>query len=80
MLCLLLAPLFLPFLLFRLMIKTLIGLVMIPFALVMMLVGLGFAALAVALAVAIPLMPLALIGFGVWALIRITSRPRVVHF
>lgn len=79
MVCLLLSIFFLPFLLIRVFIKAIIGLVMLPVALIVMMIGLGLAALAVSLAIAIPLMPFALIALGVWFLIRLT-RPRVVHF
>ncbi len=78
MFCLLLLPLFLPFLILRILIKTTIALVMLPFVLLIAGIGLAFAAFAVSLAVLIPLAPFALIALFIWAVIRMTSRP-VVH-
>ena len=78
MFCLLLLPLFLPFLILRILIKATVALVMLPFVLLVAGIGLAFAAFAVSLAVLIPLMPFFLIALIVWALIRATSRP-VVH-
>jgi hypothetical protein len=78
MFCLLLLPLFLPFLILRILIKAAVALVMLPFVLLVAGIGLAFAAFAVSLAVLIPLMPFFLIALIVWALIRATSRP-VVH-
>jgi hypothetical protein len=62
--------LFLPFLLLRFVIKAAVGLVMLP--VVLLLAGIVCAALLVAAAVAIliPLSPLLLIGFIVWAVTR----------
>jgi hypothetical protein len=78
MFCLLLLPLFLPFLILRILIKATVALVMLPFVLLVAGIGLAFAVFAVSLAVLIPLMPFFLIALIVWALIRATSRP-VVH-
>jgi hypothetical protein len=78
MFCLLLLPLFLPFLILRILIKTTVALVMLPFVLLVAGIGLAFAAFAVSLAVLIPLTPFFLIALFVWAVIRMTSRP-VVH-
>ena len=78
MLCLLLLPLFLPFLLLRILIKTTVALVMLPFVLLIAGIGLAFAAFAVSLAVLIPLAPFAFVALFIWAVVRATSRP-VVH-
>ncbi|HEY1913099.1 MAG TPA: hypothetical protein VGG73_19400 [Vicinamibacterales bacterium] len=78
MFCLLLLPLFLPFLILRLLIKATVALVMLPFVLLIAGIGLAVAAFAVSLAILIPLTPFFLIALFVWALIRMTSRP-VVH-
>jgi hypothetical protein len=78
MFCLLLLPLFLPFLILRILIKATVALVMLPFVLLIAGIGLAVAAFAVSLAILIPLTPFFLIALFVWALIRMTSRP-VVH-
>ncbi|HEY2153893.1 MAG TPA: hypothetical protein VGH34_24020 [Vicinamibacterales bacterium] len=78
MFCLLLLPLFLPFLILRILIKATVALVMLPFVLLIGGIGLAVAAFAVSLAILIPLTPFFLIALFVWALIRMTSRP-VVH-
>ena len=61
----------LPFLMLRFVFKALVGLIVLPFALVAAAVGIFFAALGLVLAIIIPLVPLALIGLGVWALVHI---------
>lgn len=69
------ALLLLPFLLLRFVVKALVGLIVLPFALVAAAFGIFFAALGLALAVIVPLLPLALIGLGVWAVVQML-RPR----
>jgi len=65
-----LALVLLPFLLLRFVFKALVGLIVLPFALVAAAFGIFFAALGVVLAIIIPLVPLALIGLGIWAVVR----------
>jgi len=86
MFCLLTFPLhlafgilFLPFLLIRILIKTLVALIMIPIALVTAALSIGVGLLVVGLLLAIPLMPFVLIGLFIWAIVRLTSRPAYVR-
>jgi hypothetical protein len=75
---LLLFPFFLPFLLLRVLIKTTLALVMLPFVLLVAGIGVAFAIVAASVAILLPLAPFALVGFCVWLLFRHISRP-VVH-
>jgi hypothetical protein len=66
-----------PLLLVRFVIKAAVALIMLPFALLLAAAGIVFAVVAVALAIIVPLLPFALIALGVWALVQMTSRPRL---
>jgi hypothetical protein len=59
------------------MIKALVLLVALPFALMAMLAALVVACLAVACVVMIPLLPFAFIALCVWAIVR-SSRPALI--
>jgi hypothetical protein len=50
-------------------------LILLPFALIGAAIGIVVAAIAVVLAIVVPLIPLALVGLGVWAVVQMT-RPR----
>ena len=78
MVCLLLAVLFLPFLLLRVFIKAVIGLVMLPIALIVACVGMLIFFIVVSVAIAIPLMPIAILACGVWLIVRLASRPAAI--
>lgn len=67
-----LAILLLPFFLLRLAVKLLVALVLLPFVLV---VAVLIALEAVGFLLLTPLIPLALLGFFVWAAFRLFSRP-----
>ena len=69
------ALLVIPFLLLRFVLKAVVAVIMLPFALIVAAVGVVFAAMAVALAIIVPLIPFALIGLGIWALVQM-ARPR----
>ena len=66
------ALLFLPFFLLRLLIRTGVALVVLPFALTAAFLGL---ALAFVFAVLVPLLPVAFLVFCVWAVVRLSSPP-----
>jgi hypothetical protein len=74
-----LALLYLPFLVLRVLVKAIVGLVLLPFVLVAAIIG-GFAALvALALGVLVPMIvPLAFVGFCVWLALRLAARTAVV--
>jgi hypothetical protein len=67
----LLTPLFLPFILLRVLIKTAVALVMLPFALMMAFVGVAFVPFAVCFALLMPLMPIALLVGCVWLVVNL---------
>ena len=67
--------LLLPFFLFRLLLKTAILLVVLPFALVAMVAALAVAFAAVVFALLVPLVPIAFLVFCVWVVVRLASRP-----
>jgi hypothetical protein len=67
--------LFLPLLIVRLVLKLVLGLVMLPFFLLFGFFGLLVGAAAFSLAFLIPLAPLAVVLFLVWAVVRATRRP-----
>ena len=80
MLCLLTLPfhlalgiLFLPFLLIRVVIKTLVALIMIPIALIVAAVCGGAVLLIVGLVLAIPLLPFAFAALFVWAIVKLAT-------
>jgi hypothetical protein len=76
--CMTFGILLLPFLLLRMAIKAMVALVLLPFVLVIAAVGVFFAILAFSVALLVPLLPLALVACGVWAIVRFVS-PSVVH-
>ena len=65
--------LLLPFLLLRLLIKTTVALVVLPFALIAAFVALVFALIAVFVAILVPLLPIAFVALFVWAVVRLAS-------
>ena len=69
------ALLFLPFLLLRLVIKTAVLVVVLPFAFMAALIGIAVAFAAMLVTLLIPLLPIAFVVFCVWAVVRATSRP-----
>jgi len=69
-LSLLFFPILLPFYLLRFVFKLVFGLVMLPFIMLMVAAVMVFAVLGVIMAVAMPLVPFALIGLAIWALMR----------
>ena len=80
------ALLLIPFLLLRLLFKLAIGLLVLPFALLAGVLGLalGLAGgagglveglVGLSLAIMIPLLPIALVAFVVWAIVRLASPP-----
>ena len=70
--------LFLPFLLLRIIIKSAVMLIVLPFVLLAAGVALLVAMLAVGLALMIPLLPFAFVALVIWALTR-SSRPALSH-
>jgi hypothetical protein len=74
----LLLHLFLPLLFLRFVFKVVVALIVLPFALVALLLGVGVAVVAMLCVVLVPLLPLAFIVVGVWAVVRLLSRPAVV--
>ena len=78
MIGLLLAVVFLPFFLLRVLIKTAVTLVMLPIALVMACIGVACAVFFVSLAIVIPLMPIVVLACGIWFIIRLASRPAAI--
>jgi hypothetical protein len=80
--CVLLVPfvlLALPFLLLRLVIKSLVLLVALPFVLLAVGVTMVVALIAVVFAVMVPLLPIAFVVLCVWAIVR-SSRPALVPY
>jgi hypothetical protein len=73
------ALLFLPFLLLRFVIKSLVLLAVLPFVLLAVGAALVVALIAVILAVIVPLLPFALVAFCVWAVVR-SSRPALIPY
>ena len=67
--------LFLPLLIVRLVLKLAFGLIVLPFVLLFAFFGLLIGAAAFSFAFLIPLAPLAVIIFLVWAVIRASRRP-----
>lgn len=66
--------LFLPFLLVRAVLKLVFGLIMLPFVLLAGFVGLLIAAALFSVAM-IPLAPLAIVAFLIWAVVRSSRHP-----
>lgn len=73
------ALLALPFFLLRVLVKTAVLMVVLPFVLLAVGVGLLIAFLAVFFALMIPLLPVAFLLFCVWAVVRLASRPALSH-
>jgi hypothetical protein len=71
--------LFLPFILLRLVLKTVFGLIMLPIVLMIAFIGIALAVLAVSFAVLVPLMPFVVIGACVWLLTRSSRAATVVR-
>ena len=73
--------LLIPFLLLRFLFKVALGLLILPFALAFGLlfgvIGLAIGLFAFSFAILIPLLPLAFVGFVVWAIVKLASRPAV---
>ena len=79
MVCLLFSLFFLPFLLLRVIIKTIVGLVMLPVMLVIgCMAALVFVFFAVSMTLVVPLMPIAILACGVWLIVRLASRPAAI--
>ncbi len=76
-LTLILAILFLPFLLLRIAIKLFLALVLLPLVLAMAALGVLLGIAAFFFAVLIPLLPIAFVAFLVWAIVRASSRPEL---
>jgi len=69
--------LLLPLRLVGLFLKLLVGLLLLPVFLVVAVVGvLGFGLIAL-LGLLLPLLPIILLGLGVWAVVKLVSRPAV---
>lgn len=83
MLCLLMMPFvgifLLPFLLLKLMFRAIFGLLMLPIVLLVMFAVFAALALGFAMAVLVPLSPLLLIAFIVWAVTRNSRAATVVR-
>ena len=69
------AILLLPFFLLRVAVKAMVGLVVLPFVLMAALIVTVVAMFVVAIAVMAPLIPFAIVALGIWAIVRMTSRP-----
>ncbi len=78
MFCLLFFPFLLPFYIFRLVFRLVFGLLMLPFVLLIVAGALFFAFFSVLAALFVPLLPFALIGLAIWALMR-HSRAATVY-
>ncbi len=72
---LLIVPLFL----LRVLIKTIVLLVALPFALLAVAFGLLIAVLAVLFVLLIPLLPIVFLLFCAWVVVRLASRPALSH-
>jgi len=59
----------------RLLIRTGVALVVLPFALMAAFLGLALAFVAIFFAVLVPLLPVAFLVFCVWAVVRLSSPP-----
>jgi hypothetical protein len=67
--------LWLPFDLMRVALRVVVGLVVLPIVVVPLVLGLIVAGIGIALAIAVPLLPIALVAFCIWALVRLTGGP-----
>jgi hypothetical protein len=73
------ALLIVPFMLLRLLIKSMVFVVVLPFVLLAVGGALLAAFVAVLFAVMIPLLPFAFLALFVWAIVRLTSRPSLTY-
>ena len=71
--------LFLPFLLLRVFIKTIVMLIALPFAFLAVAFALLLAFAAVLFALMIPLLPIVFVVFCLWVIVRLASRPVLSH-